>query len=262
MPYGLSGIADSYYANMYNTFRQNRVKENTTGGVSFLDAVSAKAAEKTGSMTFEEMLKSKYPNAYYNVMDTSKIDSGLWGRNDYPFDAYFKEPADASVLSWTPSGAEPPMNDPKVQSKIQSTLGKTSVVIPPALEEKMKNDPKLTEQVMRKVDEFISKYYRVGETQTLGGATYTTLDQGFLITFDENGEINHSCVTGASFSVSDSSFIEARKAREAKHAEYERIADENALRRKLQQQEIEDKYNKSKIAKEIVSTAYKTSVLT
>lgn len=124
------------------------------------------------------------------------------------------------------------MQSAKARAIMGGTFGKIAVVVPPALEEKMKNDPRLAEQVMERVDSFIAKHYRVGEIKAFGGATYTTLNQGFVITFDENGEIDHSCVTGESFSVSDSSFIEARKAREAKHAEYERLAEEAAMKRR------------------------------
>ena len=54
------------------------------------------------------------------------------------------------------------------------------------------------------------------------------------MTFDKNGEINHACVVGElKFTVSSSEFVEARREREAKHAEYERLAEESALKRKL-----------------------------
>ena len=196
-------------------------------------------------MSFEEILKSKYPGTYFNVMDTSKINRGLWGRNDYPWDAYFKEPADDAVLDWKPAGAEPDMQSPQVQSKINSMAGKMSIFIPPELEEKMKNDPELAQQVMDRIDGFITKFYR------------PEANQGFLITFDENGEINNACIAcEGRVTVSSSEFVEARKAREAKHAEYERIAEENALKRKLLQQEIEEKYYRSSIAKEAASAAY------
>ena len=192
--------------------------------IGFLSAISGKAAERTEGMSFEEMLKSKYPGAYYNVMDTSKIDSGLWGRNDYPWNAYFKEPADESVLSWKPSGPQPDMQSPEVHAKMNSMLGKVAIVIPPELEEKMKNDPELAKKVMDRIDNFIL----TNEASQPG-----TL-KGYVMTFDENGEMNHACVVGEGrFTVSSSEFVEARKAREAKHAEYERIAEENALRQKL-----------------------------
>ena len=162
------------------------IRKNRAAGIanspSFLSTVSEKAAERTEGINFKDMLKSRYPGAYYNVMDTSKIDKGLWGRNDYPWDAYFKEPADNAVLNWKPTGAEPDMQSPEVQSKINSMAGKMSIVIPQELEEKMKNDPELAQQVMNRIDGFITKYYR------------PEANQGFLITFDENGEINNACI--------------------------------------------------------------------
>ena len=74
------------------------------------------------------MLKSKYPGAYYNVMDTSKTDSSLWRRNDYPWDKYFSNYADDAVLDWKPSGAEPDMQSPAVRAKMNAMLGKISLI--------------------------------------------------------------------------------------------------------------------------------------
>lgn len=243
MDFGVTSKTNGYFANLYQKNKAAGAADST----SFLSAISAKAAEKADGVSFEEMLKSKYPGAYYNVMDTSKIDRGLWGRNDYPWDAYFSEPADGSVLNWTPSGPEPNMQSPEVQAKINSMAGKMSIVIPSELEEKMKKDPELAGQVMDNIDGFIAKYYR------------PEANQGFLITFDENGEINNACIAcEGRITVSSSEFVETRKAREAKHAEYERIAEENAIKRKLQQQMVEEKYYQSR---EIASAAYEANVL-
>ena len=188
-------------------------------------SVDATKTEETAGMekvSVESMLKAKYPGAFYNVMDTSKIDHGLWGRNDYPWDAYFTEPANDAILNWTPSGPEPSMQHPNVASKINSMAGKLSIVIPPELEEKMQNDDKLAQQVMGRVDEFIAKYYR------------PEANQGFLITFKENGEIGEACIAcEGRVTVSSSEFVEARRAREKRTAEYERIAEENAIKRKI-----------------------------
>ena len=249
MDFGITSKTNEYLANLYQKNKAAGAADST----SFLSAISAKAAEKTEGLGFEEMLKSKYPGAYYNVMDTSKIDSGLWGRTDYPRDKFFAEPADESVLSWTPSGPEPDMQSPEVHARINSMIGKIAIVVPPELEEKMKNDPELARKVMERVENFI----------TTNDASVPGVLKGFVITFDESGEINHACVSGEGrFTVSSSEFVEARKEREAKHAEYERIAEENALRRKLLQQEIEEKYYKSSIAKKAASAAYEANVLT
>ena len=188
-------------------------------------------------------LKSKYPGACYNVMDTSKIDHGLWGRNDYPWDAYFSEPADSNVLDWTPMGTELSMQDSSVVSKINSMAGKLAVVVPPELEIKMQNDEELAHKVMERVDNFISKYYR------------PEANQGFLITFDENGNIGESCIAcEGRVTVSSSEFVEERKVREKKTAEYERIAEKNAIKRRMLERDRVEKENKRiNISKGILS---------
>ncbi len=226
MDFGVTGKLGGYY--LVEQYRKN-VAADKNGGVSFAELAAAKAAGKTENVSFKEMLKSKYPEAYYNVMDTSKIDGFLWGRNDYPWDKYFSNNVDDSVLNWKPSGAEPDMQSPAVRAKMNAMLGKISVVIPPALEERMKNNTELTQKVMERMDSFLLSNSTPGE------------NEGFLMTFDENGEINHACVVGElKFTVSSSEFVEARRAREAKHAEYERLAEEAALKRRLM--ELEDAY--------------------
>ena len=84
--------------------------------------------------------------------------------------------------------------------------------------------------------------------------------KGYLIALDENGDIAHACVTSEKMSVSSAEFIEARKAREAKHAEYERLNEESALKRRLMEQETDDRYYKDSMTKKAVSiTAYEAA---
>ena len=239
--FGVTGKLGGYY--LAEQYRKNAAGKSE--GVSFAELAATKAAGKTENVSFKEMLKSKYPGAYYNVMDTSKIDSSLWGRNDYPWDKYFSNNADDSVLDWKPSGAEPAMLDPKVQAKINSTIGKKAIVVPPELEEKMKNDPELAKSVMAKVEGFIAEQDIMNPNPR----------KGYLIALDENGDIAHACVTSEKMSVSSAEFIEARKAREAKHAEYERLAEEAALKRRLMEQEADERYYKDSMTKKAVSIA-------
>ena len=226
----------------------NRTQKTGTGrGVSFAELAATKASgqESVEGMSFKDMWQTRFPGAYYNVMDTSKIDGSLWGRNDYPWDKYFSNNADDSVLDWKPSGAEPAMLDSKVQAKINSTIGKKAIVVPPELEEKMKNDPELAKSVMAKVEGFIAEQDIMNPNPR----------KGYLIALDENGDIAHACVTSEKMSVSSAEFIEARKAREAKHAEYERLAEEAALKRKLMEQEADERYYKDSMTKKAVSIA-------
>ena len=238
MDFGAVGQINGYYPS--DIYRKND-SAKSADSKSFLSAVFAQSAEKTGGISFQEMLKAKYSKVFYNVMDTSKINHALWGRNDYPWDAYFTEPADESVLSWRPTGPEPDMQSPQVHNKINAMLGKVAIVVPPELEEKMKNSPELAQQIMMHIDSFILEN-EASQPGTL---------KGYVITLDENGNFNNACVVGEGrFTVSSSEFVEERKAREARHAEFERIAEENAMRRKLQQQAIEHKIQQSDMAAE------------
>ncbi len=217
-----------------NTLRNSK----TTAGniMTFKEKLSN--TKKVSS--FEDMWKSKFPEAYYNVMDTSKIDSSLWRRNDYPWEKYFTNNIDKSVLNWKPSDYEPSMSDTKVQARIRSTIGKKSIVLPPVLEEKMKNDPQLAQEVIERVEHFIL-------TQDLTvihhKGYYPNPLKGYLIALDENGKIAHSCVTSESISISSDEYIKRREKQyqfdieQEKNAEkkdkYMHILEENALKKSL-----------------------------
>lgn len=228
MDFGLSNVFNtSTLASLYRTGMSGKKGQ----GISFLELASATAASSASAsqnvtgMSLEEMWKSRYPGAYYHVMDGSKISQEAWDRNDFPFERFFSDDVDPSILDWKPTGAEPAANDPQVQSRWGSVAGQKAIIVPPALEEKMKNDPKLAEKVMANIDNFIATY------PAEPGCSY-------LIELDENGDIAKYRVTGpVRIGVSSSEFADANKARRAKQAEYNRIAEENALRRRLQEQE-------------------------
>ena len=81
---------------------------------------------------------------------------GVWERNDFPFEKFFRNDLDESAVNWKPNGANPAMDSSGVQSRLHSIAGQKSIVVPPELEEKMKNDPALAKQVMAKVESFYS----------------------------------------------------------------------------------------------------------
>ncbi len=202
MDFGVTGKLGGHYP--AEPYRKNAVSDRNAG-VSFAKLAAAKVAgqSEAAGMDFKDMWQARYPGAYYNVMDTSKIDGSLWGRNDYPWDRYFSNHADDSVLDWKPSGEEPAMLDSKVQAKIHSTIGKKAIVVSPKLEEKMKNDLELAKRVMAKAEGFIAEQDILNPNP----------QKGYLIALDENGDIAHACVTSEKMSVSSADFIKARKAR-------------------------------------------------
>ena len=242
MDFGVSGKLGGYY--LAEKYRNNAAADKN-GGVSFAELAAAKAAGQSdvSGMSFKDMWQARYPGAYYHVMDGSKISQGAWDRNDFPLERFFSDNVDESVLGWTPSGAEPSANSPEVQSRWSSTAGRKALIVPPTLEEKMQNDPELAEKVMANVENFIATYPAVP------GCSY-------LIELDENGEISKYRVTSpGTITVSSSEFVEARRAREAKHAEYERLAEEAVLKRRLMEQEADKRYYQTSITKKAVSIA-------
>ena len=157
MDFGVTGKLGGYY--LAEQYRKN-VAAGKSGGVSFAELVAAKAAGQSdvSGMSFKDMWQARYPGAYYHVMDGSAISQGAWDRNDFPLEKFFRDDTDTSVTNWKPTGAEPEATSPQVQSRWNSTLGQKSIIVPPELEEKMKNDPELAKRVMANVENFITTY--------------------------------------------------------------------------------------------------------
>ncbi len=187
-------------ASAYSYANQIRNKQVSSGFANCLkEAYSLDKSVSTG-LSFEDMWKAKYPGAKYHVMDASKISQGTWERNDFPFEKFFEDGVDESVLNWKPTGKEPDMAASGVQSRLDSTLGGKAIVVPPELEEKMKNNPELAQKVMDKVDSFIANH------PTRPGRVLS-----YLIALDENGDIAHFRVTGGGGHISGPSEEDLRQ---------------------------------------------------
>ena len=188
--------------------------QNTSSDIIYVDKTAI--AEKS----FEEMWKSRYTGAKYHVMNASSISQGTWERNDFPFENFFDDKVDETAFNFHPSDIDSAMTDMSVQSRLNSTLGKKAIIVPPELEEKMKNDPKLAEKVMGKVERFIQNH------PTRPGRVLS-----YLIALDENGDIAHFRVTGEGGHISGPSESELRRFQEEQEAKREKkILQENENR--------------------------------
>ncbi len=257
--YGLLGKIGGYgAAGIYQ-----KGKTADSGGVSFLELASAKSAGKVteqdnvSGMSFKDMWQTRFPGAYYHTMDAYKIPQGTWGRLDFPHEKFFSDNVDESIMNWKPTGAEPKMTDASVQSRAGANLGQKSIVVPPALEEKMKDNPALAQRVMAKVESYIAK----------SDASTPDRVSSYVIVLDEEGEIARTCAVSGG-GISRSSEVEIRQfeaeqaAKRKRREEYARLNEESALKRKLQEQEETERYYKSSIIKKTVSAAYEANVLT
>jgi hypothetical protein len=149
MDFGMTSNIGQYYLSGF--YKQSKTAEKSSG-VSFRDAIYAEAADIVKEQTnvtetsSQEMWQTRFPGAYYHVMDASQISQSVWDRNDFPFEEFFQNEVDESVLNWRSSGKEPTMSDSQVQTRLDSTLGQKSIIVPPELEEKMKNNPELAKK--------------------------------------------------------------------------------------------------------------------
>lgn len=257
MSFGLTGNINQYY--LGSLYQQNKTTEKSSS-VSFQNTISAKAAEKvteqadvTG-MSFKDMWQARFPGAYYHVMDASKIPMGVWCRNDFPVEKFFQDDVDESVLGWEPTGTEPDMADASVQNRLNSVLGQYVINVPPELEEKMKNDPSIAKKIMKNIDELFA----------WNGHPVPGRINGGVICLDENGEVARwNLISGGGrITQSSSEMVEAYYRRREKQAEYEQIAEENAIKRKLQEQEEDRRFYQRSIAKEAALEAYQSQVIT
>ena len=126
-----------------------------------------------------------------------------------------------------------------------------SIIVHPALEEKMKNDSEFAKKVMSNVENFIEDYQTYHATP---GCSY-------LIELTKDGEIGKFRVTGPlrfSYSVSGSARAEDYY---KMHEEFEWLAEEKVIKRKQQRQELDKEYYQSKIAKKAVSDAYEANAI-
>lgn len=221
------------------------------GGISFEDIVAAKSAqsvtgqESVAGMSFKDRWQARFPGGYYHVMDAYKIPQGIWERMDFPFESFYSDNADESVMNWTPSGPAPSMTDPKVQSRLNSILGQHSIVVPPALEEKLKENPALADKIMANIDHLFA----------WNGYPIPGRINSALIVLDENGEVARWRLTSGG-GITGPTEEEQRKieaeqaAKRKKREEYARLSEEYALKRKQQAQEENRRYYKKNMEKE------------
>lgn len=214
-------MIDNIERNVLSNMQQNKAasKQQNHHDVSFgAFLTNTLAPTQENDVGFKEIWQERFPNAYYHVMDASKIPQEHWQRNDYPFEKFFASQIDDSILNWQPSGIEPQMGNASVQARMESILGQNAIVVPKELEEKLKNNPQLARKISQNIDHLFAQQGFVSTSNTSA-----------LIVFDENGDIARFRLTsGGSFSVSSDEFVQAAKKRRAEQEQARKNAEEYA----------------------------------
>ena len=253
MNFGTTGMVNGYYpSDLYQKIKSAKSTDKT----GFLNAIAAEMAEKTESVSFKDMWQARFPGAYYHTMDASNIPQGVWERNDFPFEKFFEDNVDSSILNWKPAGAEPADDDQSVVARRNASLGKKAIIVPEELQKKMDSDPELAKKVMETVETFISQQ----------DASVPGVRKSFQIVLDKDGNIARYRIIGEGMITGSSpkeirQFQAEQAAKKKRREEYARLNEESALKRKLMEQEADARYYKTSIVKEAVSAAYEANVL-
>lgn len=257
MNIGLDYSANNYYINQIIQQKESLAKNDKVGFDGILSAKETENTVKTGQ-SFMDMWQSRFPGAYYHTLDAYQIPQGIWERLDFPHDDFFSNKIDKSILNWKPTGKEPKMTDRSVQSRAGATLGKKSIVVPPVLEEKMKNDPTLAKQIMGKVNDFILAKEATKRPHRICS---------YIIVLDEEGEIAHTCITSGGV-ISEPTeetirqFEEDQRAKRKRRMEYMRIVEESSLRRaEIEQEHRIDFKESDRIRRQIIEDYGKSTLL-
>ncbi len=177
---------------------QNRVLDNALSYPSFQSVFAASIS----GQDFQGALETRFPGIKYHVMDTSKIDATAWERNDYPFERFFEDEVDMSVLDWRATSKEPSMLDRTVQAKLNAARGKYAVLVPPQLEERLQENPSMAQELMDKIFTLMAQQDPSGTIES------------FNIAFDDNGNISNYRFSGGGGRIDWPSEEEQRKSRE------------------------------------------------
>ncbi len=257
----ISKITDKTAASAFQTAYAKKMA-GATDGISTISR--AYSTGKAGATNFEDA----FPQ--YDVIihvGNANISSGNWQRNDFPFWKYFDKNTSADALNdWKPEGANPSQMRSDLQRNYNSVgSGRIAILVPESLQQKMDADPEYARQIMAKLQAWKEDYDRWDNTVAASYGYNVAEHQAgksYVFDLDENGDVRNCTVTSPGrITISSSDFVEARKAREAKHAEYEKLAEESALKRKMLEQKIEERYYKSNLVNQAVFHAYEKNIV-
>ena len=257
----ISKITDKTAASAFQTAYAKKM----AGATDYISTISkAYSTGKAGATNFEDA----FPQ--YDVIThvgNANISSGNWQRNDFPFWKYFDKNTGADALNdWKPEGANPSQMRSDLQRNYNSVgSGRIAILVPESLQQKMDADPEYARQIMAKLQAWKEDYDRWDNTVAASYGYNVAEHQAgksYVFDLDENGDVRNCTVTGPGrITVSSSEFVEARKKREAKRAEYEKLAEKSALKRKMLEQEIEERYYKRNLVNQVVFNAYEKSMV-
>lgn len=142
--------------------------------------------------SLEEMLRAKYPRLSYHVFDAS---SGYWRtRNDYPHYLLYQQDIDTEAIeNWQPAGPNPFygsvdgkfMASKEIHALSAIPPGSKAVVIHPAVQARMEEDPAYAREIMERIDTYFA--FDVARNEAILPGSTVGMNQAIAI--GEDGSI-------------------------------------------------------------------------
>ena len=237
----LSKITDKNAANAFRAAYASKM----AGSTDYISTISkAYNTGKEGATNFVDAFPM------YDVIThvgNANISSGNWQRNDFPFWEYFNKNTSADALNdWKPVGANPPQTRGDLQRNYSSVCsGRSAILIPESLQQKMDADPAYARKIMAKVQEWKEDYDRWDNTVAAsfgGNVAEFQASKSYVFDLDEEGNVRNCTVTAPGRITGPTK--EEQEQFKAEQAEKRRrsvkqiqILEERAEKRKIQEQE-------------------------
>ena len=208
--------------------------------------VQTEGVEAVEPLSLETMLKAKYPNIHYHVFDAS---SGYWKtRNDYPHYLLYQDgdQAKETLENWQPTGANPFYGSvdgqfiapPEIKALGSVPPRSKAVVVHPAVQERMEQDPAYAQEIFTKIDTWFA-FDAAQNEAIMPGSTW---DMSQAVAIGEDGNICNACSSspgGITYSKSGSDKEESWwDLRMARHAEFMKLAVEKQIQRHMQTSDL------------------------
>ena len=203
IPIGSMSLTEEEWEKLLKSFDDAQEKIQSLEELAAEVGIQGKVVEKTGEW------KDYFPGMQViTKVGDCNVQSGIWSRTDFPFWEYFKEGISAEVLNnWQPSGPQPDMLDPKIQSSLRGIgYGKVSILIPEKLQEKMDADPAYAEEIYRKVAKWKEDYdaWDNSVAASLGmNVAAHQFSKSYCVQLDEDGNVGNFTVVGGGLDITE-----------------------------------------------------------
>lgn len=199
-------------SNLLNDSNHNSKSAPALNFQKILNTAAQKASKTDTFVNAEQSLKEIYPDLKYHVLDTSQFK--YWNRLDFPTSKFYEDTIDENTINelkfWSPKTQTATGYEPLVQRDLEKIQkGLHVVMIHPAVQEKMDQDPAYAKQIVSKVQKYFDNDIRMNAA--IDPESVKSMSQSVSITKDGEIGFHHTVCDGPSKQQSNSEEVGLKK---------------------------------------------------